>query len=64
MNKPKNNKEAIVLALALAITAPTNNQAIECMEIAEDLIIQSNLTANEINEIKKLAEKKALTEDI
>ena len=34
---PKNNYEALVLALTLAISAPTEEKSAECVEIAESL---------------------------
>jgi hypothetical protein len=35
MNEPTNNFEAVVLALRLAITAPDDERAAECVSIAE-----------------------------
>jgi hypothetical protein len=36
-NMIKNNKEALTLALALAITAPNNKKAEKCVKIADSL---------------------------
>tara|TARA_R110000787_G_scaffold89802_6_gene189980 strand:+ start:1873 stop:2052 length:180 start_codon:yes stop_codon:yes gene_type:complete len=37
MTEPENDFQAMVLALRLAITAPTEDQASECLKIAETL---------------------------
>ena len=37
MTEPENDFQAMVLALLLAITAPTEDQASECLKIAETL---------------------------
>jgi hypothetical protein len=37
MQEPRNDYEALVLALRLAITAPTDEQARECLAIVERL---------------------------
>jgi hypothetical protein len=37
MQEPRNDYEALVLALRLAITAPTDEQAQECLAIVERL---------------------------
>jgi hypothetical protein len=51
MNNPKNDYEALVLALRLAITAPTEKKARECLEIARQL----DVSELEVERAKKAA---------
>ena len=54
--KPTNNYEALVLALELAVTAPTDEQSIKALEIAEDM--QLRLTEIEVMRATKHVETK------
>ena len=56
MTEPKNNYEALVLALRLAIDAPTEEQAQRAVAMAEDLA--SNLSELEVERAKKEAQVK------
>ena len=49
--------EALVLALQLAITAPTEEQCLECTELAEHLAAQ--LSLEEVEACKALAKHTA-----
>ena len=51
MTEPKNNYEALVLALRLAIDAPTEEQAQRAGAMAEDLA--SSLSELEVERAKK-----------
>ena len=51
MTEPKNNYEALVLALRLAIDAPTEEQAQRAVQMAEDLA--SSLSELEVERAKK-----------
>ena len=51
MTEPKNNYEALVLALRLAIDAPTEEQAQRAVAMAEDLA--SSLSELEVEFAKK-----------
>jgi hypothetical protein len=51
MQEPRNDYEALVLALRLAITAPTDEQARECLAIVERL----DVSELEIERAKKAA---------
>lgn len=51
MTEPKNDFEAVVLALKLAITAPDDERADECVKIAEGF----GLSEFEIERAKKEA---------
>ena len=51
MQEPRNDYEALVLALRLAITAPTDEQAQECLAIVERL----DVSELEIERAKKAA---------
>ena len=51
MTEPKNNYEALVLALRLAIDAPTEEQAQRAVQMAEDFA--SNLSELEVERAKK-----------
>ena len=51
MTEPKNNYEALVLALRLAIDAPTEEQAQRTVAMAEDLA--SSLSELEVERAKK-----------
>ena len=53
MQEPRNDYEALVLALRLAITAPTEEQAQECLAIAKQL----DVSELEIERAKKAALK-------
>jgi hypothetical protein len=49
MKEPKNDYEALLLALRLAITAPTEEQSRECLALAGQL----NISELEIERAKK-----------
>ena len=51
MTEPKNNYEALVLALRLAIDAPTEEQAQRAVQMAEDFA--SSLSELEVERAKK-----------
>ena len=51
--EPQNTKEALTLALKLAITAPTDDQVAEVVEIAESLAVE--MDAATVDECKALA---------
>ena len=53
MNTPTNDYEALVLALRLAITAPSEAKAAECVAMAEG--IAANLSELEVERAKKEA---------
>ncbi len=53
MKEPKNDFEACVLALRLAITAPNDEKMQECLQIAESF----NLSEFELERAKREAEK-------
>ena len=57
MTDPKNDFEAAVLALKLAITAPDEQKAQDAIEIAESLI--QSLSEFEIKRAKQLAVEQA-----
>ena len=50
---PTNNYQALVTALKLAVTAPTDEQAQDCIEMAEGFA--SSLSLHEIERAKKEA---------
>ena len=53
MNTPTNDYEALVLALRLAITAPSEAKAAECVAMAEG--VAANLSELEVERAKKEA---------
>lgn len=55
--KPSNEYEALVLALKLAITAPDDAKATQCVEMAEQ--IAANMSEIEVERAKKQASKEA-----
>ena len=57
MNEPKNDYEALVLALTLSITAPTEEKSKQCVSMAEELAM--NLSEIEVERAKRDAMKKA-----
>tara|TARA_Y100001963_G_C6641604_1_gene381253 strand:- start:101 stop:292 length:192 start_codon:yes stop_codon:yes gene_type:complete len=57
MNEPSNDYEALVLALTLSITAPTEEKSKQCVDMAEELAM--NLSEIEIQRAKREAKKKA-----
>tara|TARA_Y100001968_G_scaffold261732_1_gene249661 strand:- start:545 stop:736 length:192 start_codon:yes stop_codon:yes gene_type:complete len=57
MNEPTNDYEALVLALTLSITAPTEEKSKQCVSMAEELAM--NLSEIEIQRAKRDAMKKA-----
>ena len=57
MNEPSNDYEALVLALTLSITAPTEEKSKQCVDMAEELAM--NLSEIEIERAKREAMKKA-----
>jgi len=56
MNKPQTDYEALVLALTLAITAPTDEQAKDCSDMAEG--IANKLSELEVHRAKKEAQQR------
>ena len=56
MNKPESDYEALVLALTLAITAPTDEQAKDCSDMAEG--IANKLSELEVHRAKKEAQQR------
>ena len=54
-NKPKNDFEALVLALVLSVTAKTDEHSKECIEMADSIAL--NLTELEVARAKHQAEK-------
>ena len=52
---PETDREVLVLALVLALTAPTDKKARKALEIAEDLA--RSLSAKDIKQAKKEAQK-------
>jgi len=52
---PKNQIEALTLALVLGLTAPTDKKARKAIEFAEK--VAQNLTPKEIKQAKKEAQK-------
>tara|TARA_B100001029_G_C15046829_1_gene447768 strand:- start:1590 stop:1772 length:183 start_codon:yes stop_codon:yes gene_type:complete len=57
MNEPSNDYEALVLALTLSITAPTEEKSKQCAAMAEELAM--NLSEIEVERAKREAKKKA-----
>ena len=55
MNKPANDYEALVLALRLAVTAPTDEKSKECLSMAEGFA--SKLSELEVERAKREAER-------
>ena len=55
--EPSNEFEALVLALKLAITAPDDAKATQCVEMAEQ--IAANMSEIEVERAKKQARKEA-----
>ena len=55
--KPTNNYEALVLALTLAINAPDDEKAQQCVDMAESLA--ANLPELDVERAKKQASKEA-----
>lgn len=55
MNEPKNDYEAFVLGLVLAVTAKTEEKSKECLAMAES--IAGNLTELEVARGKREAEQ-------
>lgn len=55
MNKPANDYEALVLALRLAVTAPTDEKSQECLSMAEGFA--SKLSELEVERAKREAER-------
>ena len=53
--KPKNDYEALVLALRLAVTAPTEEKSKQCLAMAEEFA--SKLNDLEVARAKREAEK-------
>jgi len=58
--KISNDYDALVMALTLAITAPNDEKAAQCVEMAEN--IASSLSELEVERAKKEAQKNALEE--
>lgn len=54
MKQIKNDYEALVVALTLAVTAPTEKESRECLKMAEELA--SNLSMEQIEQAKKEVE--------
>ena len=57
MKKPESPFDALVTALELAVTAPTEEKAQQCVEIAEQ--IAANLSEIEVERAKREVEKNA-----
>tara|TARA_Y100001938_G_C7906642_1_gene337372 strand:+ start:222 stop:416 length:195 start_codon:yes stop_codon:yes gene_type:complete len=57
MNEPTNDYEALVLALTLSITAPTEEKSKQCVGMAEEFAM--NLSEIEVERAKREAMKKA-----
>ena len=57
ITKPENAGQALALALALAITAPTDEKAAEAVELADG--IAAGMTAEEVAAAKDAAEELA-----
>jgi len=57
MTKPQTDYEALVMALTLAITAPTDEKAKDCSDIADS--IANKLSELEIHRAKREAKKRA-----
>ena len=55
MTEPKTDYEALVLGLTLAITAPTEEKAQECVRMAEE--IAQRLTPEEVESAKAEAQQ-------
>ena len=55
MNKPANDYEALVLALRLAVTAPTDEKSQECLSMAEGFA--SKLSELEVERAKREAKR-------
>ena len=55
MTEPKTDYEALVLGLTLAITAPTEEKAQECVRMAEE--IAQRLTPEEVEAAKAEAQQ-------
>lgn len=55
MNEPSNDYEALVLALRLAVTAPTDEKSKECLGMAEEFA--SKLSELEIERAKREAKR-------
>ena len=55
MKEPKTDYEALVLGLTLAITAPTEEKAQECVRMAEE--IAQRLTPEEVEAAKAEAQQ-------
>ena len=58
--KISNDYDALVMALTLAITAPNDEKAAQCVEMAEN--IASSLSELEVERAKKEAQKNAFEE--
>ena len=56
-NKPQTTAEALTLALTLAITAPTDQQATDCVAMADSLAAQ--LSDSEVEACKAAAKAAA-----
>ena len=56
MKTPKNNYEALLISLELAITAPTEKKSIEALQIAEAFAAQ--LTKKQVQRAKNTVLKK------
>lgn len=55
MNPPTTPIEAVALALALAIIAPSEAKAHECVGLAEQIIVGAGLSEHEVAQAKKAA---------
>lgn len=52
---PKTPVEAVTLGLYLAITAPTEEKAQECVGIAESIARSANLSGHQVDTAKAIA---------
>lgn len=55
LSEPHTPLEAVTLGLYLAITAPTEKKALECVEIAENIAKLASLTEHEVDAAKTIA---------
>ncbi len=60
MTEPTNDVEALTLALYLAITAPTDEKAAQCVDIAESLA--SSMSEIDVKRAQRDAQAKAESE--
>ena len=59
MDVPRNDFEAVVLALRLALTAPDDEKSRQCIEIAESMNLSNTETERAKNEALQQVESSA-----